>query len=82
MVNASEIREHMSVYGSCGGRLGTVDRVDGNSIKLTAQGPGADGQHHYIPLGWVETAGRDVRLGRSCHEARKEWRDEPTDAGS
>jgi hypothetical protein len=82
VVNASDIREHMSVYGACGGRLGTVDRVEGNSIKLTAEGPGADGHHHYIPLDWVETAGRDVRLSRSCHEARKEWRNEPIGAGS
>lgn len=82
MVNASTIREHMSVYASCGSRVGTVDRVEGNSIKLTAEGPGADGRHHYIPLDWVESLGSQVRLNRPSDEVRKGWHNDPVGAGN
>ena len=41
----NEIREHMKVVGKDGAQVGTVDRVEGNRIKLTK---GSDGQHHYI----------------------------------
>jgi hypothetical protein len=34
-MNAQNIREHMDVNGAYGNKLGTVDRVEGNSIKLT-----------------------------------------------
>ncbi len=57
-MNAKNIREHMDVIGACGIRLGRVDRVEGNSIKLTKDS-GNDGQHHYIPTDWV--AGRSIR---------------------
>ena len=29
------IRQHMDVIASCGTKIGVVDRVEGNSIKLT-----------------------------------------------
>ena len=31
----SEIREHMKIVGKDGAHVGTVDRVEGNRIKLT-----------------------------------------------
>ena len=43
------IREHMDVFGSCGNKLGRVDRVESGSIKLTKDSA-SDGQHHYIPV--------------------------------
>ena len=33
--STADIREHQEVYASCGTKIGTVDHVDGNSIKLT-----------------------------------------------
>jgi hypothetical protein len=72
MTDASNIREHMEVIGADGVHVGTVDRVDGDHIKLTkkdsgAQIEGAEGQHaghhHTIPLGLVaEVEGDKVRL--------------------
>ena len=47
----------MAVHGSCGGRVGTVDSVEGHLIKLTRDGPNAAGQHHYIPVQWVASVG-------------------------
>jgi len=35
MVNASQIQEHMEIKGSDGQHVGTVDRVEGDRIKLT-----------------------------------------------
>ena len=51
---ASQIAEHMEVVGDDGGHVGTVDKVEGNRIKLTKQDdPTGKGEHHYLPLGAV-----------------------------
>jgi hypothetical protein len=72
MTDTSAIREHMDVIGADGVHLGTVDRVEGQRIKLTKadssaqleQGEGAHaGHHHYVPLGLVAgIEGNQVRL--------------------
>jgi hypothetical protein len=59
------IREHMEVIGADGVHLGTVDRVEGNRIKLIRADSGLAHQehHHYIPSGLVaEVEGDKVRL--------------------
>jgi hypothetical protein len=59
------IREHMEVIGADGVHLGTVDRVEGNRIKLIRADSGvAHGEHHhYIPSGLIaEVEGDKVRL--------------------
>ena len=75
MVNTSKIREHMEVFASCGCRVGTVDRVEGDFLKLDTQrsgGPG--GQHHFIPLNWVKAVGRGrCGLDRSSDQVRSDW---------
>ena len=45
-----DIKEHMEVIGKDGAHVGTVDRVEGNRIKLTKKdsGAGHEGHHHYI----------------------------------
>ena len=73
MMNAMNIREHMDVVGSCGNTLGTVDKVEGDRIKLTKNGPKADGQHHFIPMSWVASADQKVMLNKNCDAAVKEW---------
>ena len=73
MQNASQIREHMEVTGSDGQRVGTVDKVEGNRIKLTKNDPQAQGQHRYIPLDMVESVERNaVRLNISAEQARRQ----------
>jgi hypothetical protein len=72
MTDASSIREHMEVIGADGVHLGTVDRVEGQRIKLTKADSGAQleqgegehsGHHHYISLGLVAAVeGNQVRL--------------------
>ncbi|MBX9624713.1 MAG: DUF2171 domain-containing protein [Gemmataceae bacterium] len=80
MTNASNIREHMKVVGSCGNAVGTVDHVEGDQIKLTKNDPQAGGQHHFIPVAWVASVGSEVKLTKNHMDAMKEWRTEPTAA--
>jgi hypothetical protein len=77
MTDTNNIREHMAVVGSCGNRLGTVDHLDGNSIKLTKNDPKAGGQHHWVPLDWVEKVDQTVHLNKDCDAAMREWRTSP-----
>ena len=73
MANASQIREHMKVVGSDGQHVGTVDKVEGDRIKLTKNDPQAQGQHHYIPLAMVASVDQDaVRLNLSAEQARQQ----------
>ena len=41
----------MEVVGSCGNHVGTVDKLEGDRIKLTKQDDpdGSGAHHHYIP---------------------------------
>jgi hypothetical protein len=65
MSGFEDIREHMEVIGADGVHLGTVDRVEGNRIKLIRadSGQGHEEHHHYVPRGLVaEVEGNQVRL--------------------
>ena len=56
MGDFTEIREHMEVIGADGVHLGTVDRVEGDRIKLTKADSGAgsdESHHHFIGRGLV-----------------------------
>ena len=62
MVDATKIQEHAEVIGADGVHVGTVDKVEGNRIKLTkkdsgpqvVEGTGSnEGHHHFISLGLV-----------------------------
>ena len=46
----TEIREHMKIIGKDGVPIGTVDRVEGDRIKLTKKDSpaGHADHHHYI----------------------------------
>lgn len=73
MANASQIREHMEVIGSDGQHVGTVDRIEGDRIKLTKDDPQAQGKHHYLPLNAVASVEQDrVRLNMDAQQARQQ----------
>jgi hypothetical protein len=73
MTGTSGIREHMEVIGADGVHIGTVDRLEGNRIKLTRQDSGQgshQGHHHYIPTTLVaEVEGDKVRLSANADVA-------------
>jgi hypothetical protein len=73
MTHSSAIREHMEVIGADGVHIGTVDRVEGNRIKLTKEDSGQgrhQGHHHYIATALVaEIEGDKVRLSANADVA-------------
>jgi hypothetical protein len=67
------IREHMEVIGADGVHVGTVDKVEGDRIKLirSDSGPGShEGHHHYLSVGLVAAVeGEQVRLSANADVA-------------
>lgn len=72
----ANIRERMDVIGSCGNKLGVVDHVEGGAIKLTRK-DSPDGEHHYIPMVWVDHVDSHVHLNKDCGEAKRDWQSIP-----
>ena len=73
MGDFSTIREHMDVIGADGVHVGTVDKVEGDRIKLikadSGQG-GHEGHHHFIGRALVaEVEGDKVRLSANADVA-------------
>jgi hypothetical protein len=65
MSSFDQIREHMTIIGAEGAKLGTVDKIEGDRIKMTREdsGIGHEDHHHYIPRGLVaDVEGDTVRL--------------------
>jgi hypothetical protein len=74
MINAQSIKEHMEVCGSDGAHVGTVDYLEGETtIKLTKSDLKSGGQHHIIPLDWVDKVDDKVRVKKSAKDAMAEW---------
>lgn len=77
MTNTAQVSEKMKVIGSDGQHIGTVDKIEGNQIKLTRNDPAAQGQHHFIPMDWVdEVLQNEVHLSISSQEAKRDWQSE------
>jgi hypothetical protein len=70
--NPADIQPHMEVYSSCGCKMGTVDHLQGDSIKLTKK-DSPDGQHHMIPTGWVDHVDSHVHLNKNSDECKRGW---------
>lgn len=78
-MNRNDISEHMMVHARSEGRLmgargvhvGTVDKVDGDFIKLT-KNDSPDHEHRWIPIGWVDHIDeKAVYLNRTADEFRQ-----------
>ena len=72
MAGFEDIREHMEIIGADGVHVGTVDRIDGDRIKLTkAENLGShEGHHHFISRGLVAAVeGDQVRLSANADVA-------------
>lgn len=72
MADLSNIKEHAEVIGADGVHVGTVDRLDGDRIKLTRrENTGAHSDHHhYIEKGFVAgVEGDKVRLSANADVA-------------
>ncbi|MDF2901538.1 MAG: hypothetical protein K0Q62_1597, partial [Phenylobacterium sp.] len=71
MADLSAIKEHMEVIGADGVHLGTIDKVEGDRIKLTRADSGSHGDHHhYLSIGLVaDIEGNRVRLSANADNA-------------
>lgn len=83
MADLSQIREHMEVIGADGVHLGTVDKIEGERIKLTkkdsssGEGGAHDGHHHFIPVGLIaDVEGDQVRLSANADVAANLFEEE------
>jgi hypothetical protein len=73
-MDAQRIKEHMEVLGADGQHVGTVDCLKGaDTIVLTKSDPKSGGQHHVIPVDWVDTIDDKVRLKKSAKDAFAQW---------
>ena len=69
MVAPTMIKEHMEVLGSDGVHVGTVDHMEGaDAVKLAKDDPDAGGEHHFIPLAWVDHVDEHVHLKQAGAE--------------
>ena len=64
MTDIGQVREHMEVIGADGVHIGTVDKVEGDRIKLIKADSGShQDHHHYISRGLIAAVdGDQVRL--------------------
>ena len=79
-VGVGGIKEHMSVIASCGKKVGVVDGVEVNSVKLTRR-DSPDDQHHFIPLSWISHVDSHVHLNRNSKEATEGWKSSAASCG-
>ena len=79
MTDQSQIREHMPVVCSTHGQFGMVDKVEGDTIKLTKD---EQGQHHWIPMSWVTRVDEHVHVDRPGQQAMQEWMTSPPQGAS
>lgn len=68
------LKERMEVYASCGKKVGVIDHIEGDVIKLTrADSP--DNQHHYIPKAWVGRVHENhAHLTKNSAETESGWK--------
>lgn len=68
----ADVKEHMSVYASCGKFVGKVDHVQGDQIKLT-RNDSPDGMHHMIPMNWVAKVHDHIHLNKNSQQVESQW---------
>jgi hypothetical protein len=69
MIDASQIKEQMAVKGSDGKHVGTVDRVEGNRVRVAS-----GGMYHNIDLAVIDAV-KDgaICLSKSAEETTRAW---------
>lgn len=64
MSDLSRVTAHMEIIGADGVHIGTVDKVEGNRIRMTKADSGSHSDHHHYISGALvaEVEGNQVRL--------------------
>ena len=68
-IDTSKIVEHMDVIAADGERIGKVDHMQDGRIKL-AKTSSPDGQHHFVPLAWIDHLDQHVHLNKTLSDIR------------
>ena len=68
-IDVNKIVEHMDVIAVDGESLGKVDHMQDGKIKLT-KNSSPDGQHHFVPLDWVDHVDAHVHLNKTLSEIK------------
>lgn len=77
MTQMQQVNENMPVVCSENAQFGTVDKIEGNNIKLTKD---KSGQHHWIPQEWVTTVDDKVHVDRPGAQAMQQWMSTPPES--
>jgi hypothetical protein len=84
MTATDKLREGMEVIGADGVHVGTIDRIEGDRIKLTRKDSGQgshEGHHHFLSTGLVaDIEGEQVRLSAKGDVAVSLFEEEETEA--
>jgi hypothetical protein len=70
MINPTQIQKHMPVVSVNDERLGVVDHILGSNLKLARD---IVGQHHFVPLAWIDRIDEQIHLTRSTDEVERLW---------
>ncbi len=71
--NVGTVMAHMDVIASDGTKVGTVDHMDGAETIKLAKNTSPDGEHHYVPMAWVDHIDQHVHLKRTTAEVKAAW---------
>ena len=69
-LNPARIQRNMAVFSSHGEQLGAIDHIEGGNLELVRD---AVGQHHFIPLRWIDRVEDAVYLTRTGEDVRRLW---------
>ena len=71
MADLSQLKEHMEIVGADGVHIGTLDKVEGDRLKLTKPDSGSHGSHHhYLSAGLIAAVEGDrIRLSANSDAA-------------
>jgi len=71
MIEPNTIKADMPVVCSENGQFAVVDHMEGETaIKLKRD---KTGEHHYIPLSWVDAVDDKVHINRPGDQAMRDW---------
>jgi hypothetical protein len=76
LTDTTTIAEGMDVFCTCGTRIGKVDHVEGDRVKLAKNDTISGGKHHWVPLDWVDRVDNRVHLNVDAGEARDGWHED------
>lgn len=69
-INPAQIHRNMRVFSSHGEPLGAIDHIDGGNLELVRD---EVGQHHFIPMRWIDRIDEAVHLTRPAEDLRRLW---------